>query len=514
MNLMILDDEYYSVEGLRRQLNWSELGFDNVFCAYCADQAKDIFVKETVDVLLSDVEMPKASGLDLLAWIRSYNYETECVFLTCYAKFEYATKALQLESVGYLLKPASDQELIAAIEKASKKVKRKQTEKLNKTYAIFWSESLSQRIDSFWKRLAQGAIVPNRINFELQESGLPDSWETDLLPVLADCKPEIVNDSCYDDLTRKALTSSFPDSFAIARISDTSFLILSNPSSSSINSQCESAISALSKSYQGVFRFFPGNPCAITDFHKAYLQLNAESKNDVSQKSFVRNSRSEKKTAIPIPKAAWSDLLLQNRYEELNSKVNSHLNSLEDSDSLDRSSLSVFMNDFAQIVYSLMDRLSISASKAFSSEFAELSTHACDGIPFMAKYVDRLISAYSECVKSLDEENSIIDTVCAYIKANLSSDLSRNALASKVFISPDYMSHIFKEKTGMSLSKFIINERIQCAKELLLQNKLGIMEIGMECGFANSSYFSKQFRAATGQTPQEFKKSASSRNHG
>ncbi|MEG1753184.1 MAG: helix-turn-helix transcriptional regulator, partial [Christensenella sp.] len=71
---------------------------------------------------------------------------------------------------------------------------------------------------------------------------------------------------------------------------------------------------------------------------------------------------------------------------------------------------------------------------------------------------------------------------------------------------PDYLSHLFRDKANISLTNFITNERIKKAKGLLCENKLSIRDIALTSGFQNISYFSKQFKRATGVTPQDFRK--------
>ena len=71
MNLLITDDEYYIVQGLVGMLDKEELGIDNVFTAYSAEQALNVIRKEQVDLMLLDIEMPKETGFELLERLRS-----------------------------------------------------------------------------------------------------------------------------------------------------------------------------------------------------------------------------------------------------------------------------------------------------------------------------------------------------------------------------------------------------------------------------------------------------------
>ena len=84
-------------------VNWKQLGIGIVLTAYNIRQAKEILEEARVDILLSDIEMPQGSGLELLEWVRNKEIPVECIFLSSYAYFAYAQKAINLKSREYML---------------------------------------------------------------------------------------------------------------------------------------------------------------------------------------------------------------------------------------------------------------------------------------------------------------------------------------------------------------------------------------------------------------------------
>ncbi|MEG1753430.1 MAG: response regulator, partial [Christensenella sp.] len=155
MNLLIVDDEYFSVENMKTKLDWKALNFEQVFCAYSMAQAQEVFKAHIIDVLLCDIEMPKGSGLDLLEWVRAQNYCTVCIFLTCFSEFSYANKALQLESSDYLLKPVESIDLLNAINKAIDKRRQSETAQINELRAEYWLSNDMQRCSNFWQTIVE-----------------------------------------------------------------------------------------------------------------------------------------------------------------------------------------------------------------------------------------------------------------------------------------------------------------------------------------------------------------------
>ena len=70
MNICIVDDDKYVVEKIVEGMEWKRWDIDGVYVAYNIKQAKDILSTRQIDILLSDIEMPQGSGLELLEWVR------------------------------------------------------------------------------------------------------------------------------------------------------------------------------------------------------------------------------------------------------------------------------------------------------------------------------------------------------------------------------------------------------------------------------------------------------------
>ena len=105
INALIVDDDMATVEVVRNAVHWKQLGVENVSKAYNIEQAKKILLNEPINLVISDVEMPMGSGLDLLRWFREQKMDGEFLLLTCHEDFSYASEALHNRAAEYLLKP-------------------------------------------------------------------------------------------------------------------------------------------------------------------------------------------------------------------------------------------------------------------------------------------------------------------------------------------------------------------------------------------------------------------------
>ncbi len=94
-----------------------------------------------------------------------------------------------------------------------------------------------------------------------------------------------------------------------------------------------------------------------------------------------------------------------------------------------------------------------------------------------------------------------------YINAHLSvNKLSLESIAAELHMSQFYFCRLFKQSMGMTPHQYLIQQRIERAKQLLRLPELTITRISEDCGFANQSHFAKYFRSRTGVSPQQFRK--------
>jgi len=125
--------------------------------------------------------------------------------------------------------------------------------------------------------------------------------------------------------------------------------------------------------------------------------------------------------------------------------------------------------------------------------------------------VRRLIGIQCEEATSAGTDSSLGRRIKAYIDSHFTHDISLNEIASRLYISPYYLSHIFKEETGDSPINYLIRRRIGEAKRLLLTTERSVGEIAEAVGYVNVNYFSTQFKKVTGHSPTETRKSQPSK---
>lgn len=111
MNLLVVDDEFFIVQGIISNVDSEDLGISRIYTAYSAAQARRIIENEQVDILLTDIEMPKENGLELLSWVQETHRDIITLILTGHQRFDYAHTAIRLHCFGYILKPVDKKTL-------------------------------------------------------------------------------------------------------------------------------------------------------------------------------------------------------------------------------------------------------------------------------------------------------------------------------------------------------------------------------------------------------------------
>ncbi|MCI9597971.1 MAG: AraC family transcriptional regulator [Firmicutes bacterium] len=96
-------------------------------------------------------------------------------------------------------------------------------------------------------------------------------------------------------------------------------------------------------------------------------------------------------------------------------------------------------------------------------------------------------------------------TIIAYMEEHFHEPVSLGQLADVISCNPQYLCRFFKEISGVSPIQYLISYRIERASHLLAKTSLPILQVALDCGFENASYFIRKFKEMKGCTPKEFR---------
>lgn len=125
-------------------------------------------------------------------------------------------------------------------------------------------------------------------------------------------------------------------------------------------------------------------------------------------------------------------------------------------------------------------------------------------IQYIIRILDKALEARDRAASSRYDD--VVEQVMKYIEENYAEEeLSLNLLASHVNFSPNHLSMIFSQQTGMSFIKYLTDYRMNKAKELLRCTGKRSSLISQEVGYKDPHYFSYLFKKTQGMTPTQYR---------
>ncbi len=128
-----------------------------------------------------------------------------------------------------------------------------------------------------------------------------------------------------------------------------------------------------------------------------------------------------------------------------------------------------------------------------------------NGVTQLCVWVMRHILS-SEEKELADKVHSPIQEAVLYVRTHFRSNISAEAVAKTVHLSPNYFSEYFKKQTGEKFSLFVLRLRIDFAANLLKISDLSVKEVAFESGFNSAAYFSNTFKDFYGMSPDRYRK--------
>ncbi|USY53249.1 response regulator [Bacillus sp. 1780r2a1] len=540
MNVLIVDDDRFVVSALKHKISWNSLGIYQIYTAYNIRQAKKIFDDYPIHILISDIEMPQGSGLELLAWIRAEGFNVQAIYLTNFADFNYAQKAIELQSFEYYLKPIEFDKLELIIKKAVNKVKLSQMKEDAIKVGHYWQQNKEELVEHFWHTYLKSndSLTSEALQEQLKIKQIDYSMDDYFLPLLLNLFPyTLVNnreikslldtESDFQNKLKPIINETFNndsfrlDGLLILNKNKDEYLAIfklldytSQVSSAELIFSCNQLIKSINNKLNCDVQCSLGVIGPISNIQYAVKELQIMRKETVDFRNKVLLFETYKKD---VPKYVEPNLQLLDYYLETSNKLSfinkchQYLTNQFDNNGLNYHVLSSFRLDIEQLIYTHLKKKEILANKLFQREIGDfLLKQSARSIDDLIIYISYLIDVSFDYIAFTNSQKSFVQTICDYIDQNYSENITRTNLAKIVYLSPDYIARFFKKETGISLINYIIKKRVDIAKDLLTNTNLPIHVISDKVGYGNYSYFTKLFKKETGYTPVEFRRMSDS----
>lgn len=495
MKIIIVEDESIIRNGLVKHIKWESLGISEIRVAANAQEALAICESYIPDIVVSDISMPGENGISLCRKLRQLFPEIEIIFVTGYADKEYLKAAIDLQAVRYVEKPINRKDISEAVQEAVCRYRKTMEHKEAQLHTLF-IDSASFPIDIRGKNVFRVGIL----HLGQQEG-------------LAQIKQKLTEG--MDGWLKK---------YGLAMLSE-----ISDPTTISflLGGEQEQPLGA--------------------SVRKEYIQLIEQSLGEEIRWFLAMGSRVEGtehitdswQTARQVKKAlaylGWNhvafpeelqgshgfeeDMSVVERFAEaVSGKKEEAAIELLDNFAQELERKQVFLNGAVRHVYYALNRVIRQA------EIALLLTDKNHEEDTDAEYFEH-VATFAEmnqylqsCLSGLFEDGEaqkgtyVVKRVMDYIWENYGdSSLSIKTLADHVYLTPTYLSNVFKKSAGLTIGQYMVDVRIDRAKLLMKEPQLKFYQVASMVGYEDANYFAKIFKKKTNMTPSEYKESLSVR---
>lgn len=520
MNILLVDDQASVLSSLKSGIDWASLLIHNVYTALNALEAKEIIISHPIDILLSDIEMPKENGLSLLRWSRQQGYDFECIFLTSHADFFYAQEAMQLGSFDYLLQPARYEDIERTIRKIIVRIEEKRQQK---TYLDFGKVALTQK-NSLLKGILDDWLRGKDSDFSqilasLNEMGLSLAPHTNVYLLKLRIQNWLSFPLSCEEWSQTA-DEIFQDFFThhnhqtLAYCPDKSSMMIFIYNANAELMSFEVYQSRLNLIYTRLTRQFSCS-CAIYTLPSFKLEqtpqnvLNLEhaSQNNICQNSgvFISNPLNSTQEITLCSQDLLSQFemhLSGHQADKAEREALLYLQGLNFENKLNHNTLLTFCQDYHHCAYNAARKLNLPAHSIPSfNDLSDTSENSFITLDSVSVYLKRITDFFTLAREETESSSNNLNVIEQYICENLDKPLLCSDIAKAVYLSPDYISRLFRKEKGISLKEYITLSKMKLAQSLLITTSLPISLIAAKVGYDNFSHFSKVYRKTMGTTP-------------
>ena len=521
--VVLADDEAVILNGLQKMIRWAELDLEVVGLAEDGQELKDMIERLHPDVVISDIKMPQASGLEVLKALKDEKKdEAKFIFISGFEEFSFAREALALGAVDYLLKPVSRNDLEMALKKATSQLEEKtavdafreeddqlknlfmtinegQVFDKNTLYECFADTNFDFE-DKFFVGICIGILPGSR---DKNPGGAFAKWNLQKFTLFHQLvemfRKEKTGFLLQKDEERAHLIGVFPkedmQNFYEKYIHPKRMKLELDYNTSlqvgiGMRTEEVSELKNVYKTARFANELYFFEERAVIDFediHKDYNISFEDYQNGVESvfRSIIAKDGSVLKNVDRLLNMI-GQIHYGNQYA-----AKARVMHFTGDIGMKLHNYKLLSGDF----YYMQDRL----QEKVEEQVTFRSMHSC-----IMNHFEQLTAEIYRTEKSKD--TLLIEKVKKYIQEHYADDLSVKELADFACVSTNYFSAMFKRETGQNYKAYLTGIRMEKALELLLNTDMKTYEIGEQVGYNNVRRFVDAFKQIYGMSPMDYKK--------
>lgn len=525
MNLLLVDDQINVINGLLNGIDYPSLQIDSVLSATSVQEAKSLICENHIDILMTDIEMPGENGLQLLYWVKEKYPDTVCILLTSHADFSYAQTSIKLGCFDYVVQPAPYQEIADAILRAIAKVHADTEKKQYYKDGIFYANHKQELTDRTILNLfsqnpenrRQAQELLNAINYPLSSQSCIRLISIDIYPLSDNTSsPSLVDLVMRQQIadTLKSCGIDKPIYNLITLNTFKRFVIVLFANGDALYTLASSAYETfyqqLSKQICPEMSAYVGNYITLPEIRSEIHRIDTFITNNVNKKPALYFTEQEKnfETSLDVSDniAHWSRLLNSGQFGKLLDGTLSYLDFISSINITNLKTLCELHQQLTQMFFIYTYQHDIDVTSLFTTEYSYNEyMDAFKDTSALRKAVSFIIPS----IQAFSESGCLKDAVSLakdYISNNVSLHLSVKDVADYVHLSPEYFTKLFKKEVGQNIKNYILQVKVDVAKDLLGNPNIPISMVALDLGYSNFSHFTQVFKKFEGITPTDYRK--------
>jgi len=507
--LLIVDDQKAEREGVKYLVQDFNLNL-KIHEAENGKNALEFIRENHVDILFTDIRMPFMDGLDLTFEAKKINPKLKVIIFSAYGEFDYAKKAIKNDATYYLLKPVDPDEFLYIMTKVIKTCSEEEAEEGKITKLI--DKNLIYEKEKLLTDLITGTENEEDLLEQFSKAGINLQCENSIM-LLVDLKESFYgskNDE-FINLLKKEISFEFE----YLNINENqSIIFLKNLDIQTDRQLVKETGEKIKLAIHENFEIkscliFSDNVKGIPDYYKEYK--NIERMTDFG--FFFDDSIilfTDDNFSGNVISTEWIDKILESIYTAFDS--NDSLYAIEGIEQLfdifksDKSLSSLYVMYYsAEILKTAYKKLAQNDNEKFKSNLEKIFSE--DNLKELKSFIIKtIIDLEMDKQKNPDDAyKKVINNVIQIIEEEYFNNPGLEYIAEKVYLSPTYLSYLFKRETGQSFLKYITQYRLNKAMELLLGTNMKIVEICSKVGYSKLSYFCMIFKNNFGMTPSKYR---------
>ena len=516
--LIIVEDEKAIAQGIANSNPWHEWGFEVAGVCYNGEEAVEFIKEHPVDLVLSDIRMPKMDGVALMQHLNRYHPEIKIIILSGYNDFEYLQTAIRSGVTEYLLKPTDVDEFAELFQKVKQALDQRDQEREMKEKAEFtrrcnsllrgygYDEEAEEQ--EFYQAQADliGVMVINLSGEDIREKKKYHKGQMAALEELNRLKGE-------EAIFGQFILNYEEKITGILRIDEDcgedSIRDFARRLADKVQDSTGFELNCGISSFYPDFRMLP--QCYEQAKCSAYQRIFLEEKQRVifyrqiqeSEFDYYQFAFDEEKILKYILNQERGNLALE--IQNTFSYFRNHM--VENYDYINQMSLEILFYVSRKLLKynvraeKLMKEHGCTYTDVFERE--KLEEKEAFLLFVFDMFMEECQAQYSSSTKTRDLAESIRGIVDREYMVN---GISLDYVAEKVRKSTAFISKIFKNEFECNFSTYITEKRLNHSLELLQDPSRKVYEISQDIGWADVSNYIKVFKKKYGVSPDEYRR--------